>query len=110
MSIVTPRFARTLAAAALAITASTSAIAGTGCNQVVNIFVWGCAPWDNNNGPKFPYFRKAVIEIPKKDAQLVSKSGSNAVLYKGTYYPLISNDGGGIVAAGGGNFRVYTQQ
>ncbi len=96
---------------ATALVAGTFALpAHAGCNGVTNIFVWGCAPWDNNNGPKFPYFKKRVIEIPKNGSQVVSKNGSSAVLYQGTYYPLISQDGGGLVAQGGGNFKVYTQQ
>lgn len=96
---------------ATAIAAATAAVpAHAGCNGVTNIFVWGCAPWDNNNGPRFPYYRKTVVEIPKNKAQLVSRNGSSAVLYNGSYYPLISQDGGGLVAAGGGNFRVYQQQ
>lgn len=29
-----------------------------GCNGVVNQAVWGCAAWDNNNGPQFPNYKK----------------------------------------------------
>jgi hypothetical protein len=34
-----------------------------GCNGVVNQFVWGCAAWDNNNGPQFPNY------VPPRPAQ-----------------------------------------
>ena len=27
-----------------------------GCNGHVNVAEWGCAPWDNNNGPQFPHY------------------------------------------------------
>ena len=32
-----------------------------GCNGVVDQFKWGCAAWDNNNGPQFPHYK-----APKK--------------------------------------------
>ena len=41
--------------------------AGTGCNGVINPLVWGCAPWDNNNGPNFPYYKKSRVQIPRSD-------------------------------------------
>jgi hypothetical protein len=80
---------------------STPAIAGTGCNGVVNIFVWGCAPWDNNNGSQFPYFRKKVTTLPAQGTQIVTERGVQMALRNGTYYPLIGQDGAG--------FRVWSQ-
>ena len=90
--------------------AASPAQAGTGCNGVVNILVWGCAPWDNNNGEKFPYFRKKAITIPKDGTQIVTKNGVQMALRSGVYYPLIANDGASIVAGGAGNLRVWSGQ
>lgn len=96
---------------------SSPAAAGTGCNGVVNVFVWGCAPWDNNNGARFPYFRKKVMTIPANGTQIVTKDGVRMALRNGTYYPLIGQDGAGVIGqdgAGfisndGGSFRVWAQ-
>lgn len=88
----------------------TPASAGTGCNGVVNIFVWGCAPWDNNNGAQYPYARKQQTTIPANRTQIVTKNGVPMALYNGQYFPIISNDGASIVASGAGNLRVWTGQ
>ena len=96
-------------AASLAAAVSAPANAGTGCNGVVNVLVWGCAPWDNNNGAKFPYYTKKQTTIPTSQGKVVVQNGQQMVLANGQYYPMISQDGGGLVASGGGNFRVWTQ-
>ena len=84
---------------------ATPANAGTGCNGVINPFVWGCAPWDNNNGPKFPYYKKVNVTIPKGKAQVFDQNGARMVrdLRSGQVFPVISTDGAGIIAAGAGN-------
>lgn len=84
---------------------ATPATAGTGCNGVINPLVWGCAPWDNNNGPKFPYFKKVQINIPQKQAQIFTKDGVQLVrdLRNGQVSPVITVSGGNVIAAGGGN-------
>lgn len=75
-----------------------------GCNNVVNVFVWGCAPWDNNNGSQYPYFKKRAIAIPANQAQIQkTKEGNYVATYQGQTFPLISQDGGGLVASGAGN-------
>jgi hypothetical protein len=83
--------------------------AAAGCNGVVNIFVWGCAPWDNNTGAKFPYYRKKATTIPAKGTQIVTKDGVRMALRNGTYYPLIGQDGAGIISNDGASYRVWTQ-
>ncbi|HEX8302801.1 hypothetical protein [Sphingomonas sp.] len=96
---------------------STPATAGTGCNGVVNVFVWGCAPWDNNNGPQYPYYRKKAVVLPAKGTQIVTKDGIRMALRNGTYYPLIgqdgagiiSRDGAGVIGQDGAGFRVWSQ-
>jgi hypothetical protein len=94
----------TCLAAAVSVTGiAAPAIAGTGCNGVVNVFVWGCAPWDNNNGPQFPYFKKKVIELPKEGTQIVTKNGAQMALRGGVYYPIVAGGAGNIVAGGAGN-------
>jgi hypothetical protein len=76
--------------------------AGTGCNGVVNIFVWGCAPWDNNNGPQFPYHRKKQIDLRvPAGAKVHVKDGSAVVEFNGQKYPVVG--GAGVVSAGGAN-------
>ena len=89
---------------------ATPAMAGTGCNGVVNWFVWGCAGWDNNNGAQFPYYHKKQIEIPRAQAQIQTKDGAQIAVYKGNTYPvvgIVAQGGGNIVAQGGGNIRVW---
>lgn len=78
-----------------------------GCNGVVSPSEWGCAPWDNNNGPKFPHYKApntnkapapatppAVAAQPQRPQ--VQQNGANQ---------FISTNGGGIVAQGGGNVQ-----
>ena len=107
-----------LASCAVAAAAiSSPAVAGTGCNGVVNVFVWGCAPWDNNSGPRFPYFRKKLLASPANGTQIVTKDGVRMALRNGTHYPLIGQDGAGVIGqdgAGfisnnGGTLRVWSQ-
>ena len=95
-------------AAALAVIAvggmtAAPAIAGNGCNGVVNIFVWGCAPWDNNNGNKYPYYRKKAVTMhAPKGARIEYKDGSAVLQINGQNYPVV-NGAAGVVAAGGAN-------
>ncbi|MCP3733065.1 hypothetical protein M9978_21905 [Sphingomonas sp. MG17] len=79
------------------------AYAGTGCNGVVNIFVWGCAPWDNNNGAQYPYFKKrdVAMRVPA-GSKITIKDGHAFVTIDGRNYPVIGG-ASGVVAAGGGN-------
>src|SRR5690606_27058383 len=46
------KFAKSLAVAVGLIAMWAAPAHAAGCNGVVNIFQWGCAPWDNNNGPQ----------------------------------------------------------
>jgi hypothetical protein len=84
-----------------------------GCNGVVNQLEWGCAAWDNNNGPDYPHYKKPAsaaaaqpaaaqpaarapnpaIATPNGGAGLVAAGAGNAV----------SKNGNGLVAAGAGN-------
>ncbi len=110
------------ASAAGAPTATAGSMA-QGCNGVVNILVWGCAPWDNNNGPKYPYYRKKKQNLPANQTQIVDRNGQKMALYNGQYYPLaggnviapgganvVASGGGNVVASGGGNMiSVWSQ-
>lgn len=96
-----------LAAAAIALSAfaalPTPAQAGTGCNGVVNIVVWGCAPWDNNNGPSFAYYKKKQVSLQApRGSRITIKDGHAVVSINGRDYPVV-NGASGVVAAGGGN-------
>lgn len=81
-----------------------------GCNGVVNVFVWGCAPWDNNNGQQFPYYRKKEKTVSAKAVQEVRE---NMVKVNGQWYPLVNPSsviapgGGNIIASGALNLRVW---
>ena len=74
-----------------------SASAGTGCNGYVNQAVWGCAPWDNNNGPQYPHYKGAATKASPTPAYVAPSA------LAGRSSPLISSNGNGIVASGGGN-------
>lgn len=107
-----------------AMVAPAPAIAGTGCNGVVNLFVWGCAPWDNNNGSQFPYYRKRQVTIQApKGSRITVKDGHAVVTVNGANYPVVggassvvsagganvvSAGGGNVVSAGGLNLQVWT--
>lgn len=102
----------------------TPALAGTGCNGVVNVFVWGCAPWDNNNGPQYPYHRKRQVSIQApQGSRIAIKDGHAMVTVNGVNYPVVggasgvvsagganvvSAGGGNVVSAGGMNLRVWS--
>lgn len=89
-------------AAAASAAAPTPAL-GTGCNGVVNIFVWGCAPWDNNNGPQYPYYKKKQVAMKAPKGSKVSvRDGHAVVSINGRDYPVV-NGASGVIAAGGGN-------
>lgn len=69
-----------------------------GCNGVVSPAEWGCAPWDNNNGPQFRHYRAparpaAPAAAMQQRPQVTPNGGAG----------FISHNGGGIVAQGGGN-------
>jgi hypothetical protein len=95
----------------IAASAAAPAYAGTGCNGVVNIFQWGCAPWDNNNGPQYPYYRKRQVTMKAPSGSRITvKDGHAVVSINGTNYPVVggasgvvSAGGGNVVSAGGGN-------
>lgn len=99
------RFLIVCAAAIGFAAAATPAYAGTGCNGVVNPFVWGCAPWDNNNGPKYPYYNKTQVTRPKVEVQIIVQDGRQFAkdLRTGQVAPVIAAGGGNVITLGGGN-------
>lgn len=91
------------AAFAMAGGIATPAYAGTGCNGVVNIFVWGCAPWDNNNGPQYPYYKKRQVSLRvPAGSKITIKDGHAVVTVNGRNYPVVGG-ASGVVSAGGAN-------
>lgn len=106
-SISRPTLFALLCGAAAMLGVSAPAHAGTGCNGVINIFVWGCAPWDNNNGERYPYYRKRQATVPANQSQIVTRDGARMVLYRGQYYPVVSTDGAGLVGQDGASIRVW---
>ena len=112
----------------------TSFAEAKGCNGYVNQFEWGCAAWDNNNGPKFPHYHGAsqpakappaaapakvaapAITLQRPAAPLIAppattQSGSHVVNTNGSNIVsqgggnIVSQGGGNIVSQGGGNFK-----
>ena len=92
-----------LAAASAAMVAAATPAAAAGCNGVVNPFVWGCAFWDNNNGPKYPYYKKQQVYVPAKGARIETHSGVQMVQHQGKWLPIVAVGAGNIVAVGAGN-------
>ncbi len=82
--------------------------AANGCNGVVSQLEWGCAAWDNNNGPQFPHYNKtaaparpAASQVMGNGNGLVASGGGNLVASGGGN--LVASGGGNLVASGGGN-------
>ncbi len=113
-----------LAACAAAASLFSAPAYAAGCNGVVDIFRWGCAPWDNNNGANYPFYRKVQTSVPS-GAQVRVRDSSAEVLINGQWLPVVGGTaaivaagggnivaagGGNIVAAGGGNLRALTGQ
>ena len=90
-----------LAIAAVVGASGAAPAAAAGCNGVVNPFVWGCAPWDNNNGPNFPYYKKKTVSAPASKVKIEVKNGARMGLYNGQWYPVISAGGGNVKLIGG---------
>ena len=117
------RIALAIAGAVSLSALSTPAYAGTGCNGVVAWWVWGCAPWDNNNGPQFPYYRKQQVSIPAGSKITINGNAASATV-NGQQIPIaggasvvaqgggnvVAQGGGNIVASGGGNLRGWSGQ
>lgn len=81
---------------------ATPATAGTGCNGVINILEWGCAPWDNNNGPQFKYWKKQEVNAPVSQVKIVDVKGQRMAEYKGKTW-VIAPGAGNVIAPGAGN-------
>ena len=107
--------------AAVSLTIAPAPAQAAGCNGVVNPFVWGCAPWDNNNGPKFPYYSKKVVTLrAPAGSRIEQKDGSQIIDINGQKYPVsgviapgganvVASGGANVVAAGGANVQVIVQ-
>jgi hypothetical protein len=88
-----------------------------GCNGHVDVREWGCAPWDNNNGPKFPHYQaprraapapvaKVAPTVPQQHAGVAVapvKSGASVISHDGG--TLIGHDGGSLIGHDGGSMR-----
>lgn len=101
-------FALLLGCAAM-VAVPTPASAGTGCNGVINIFVWGCAPWDNNNGERYPYYRKRQVSVPANQVQIVERNGARMALINGQYHPLVGQDGASVIGQDGASIRIWVR-
>jgi hypothetical protein len=93
---------------------SSNEASAKGCNGVVNQLEWGCAAWDNNNGPDYPHYKKpanaqpaAAQPAPKvaaPAAPVIKPNGSNGVISRDAA-GIVSHDGGGLVGNAGGTMR-----
>src|ERR1700749_3737090 len=81
---------------------SVAPAAAKGCNGYVNQLQWGCAPWDNNNGPQFPHYvapRAAAPVAPRAPVGLpVQPPISRLPATSGGR--LITDNGGGLAPRG----------
>jgi len=69
-----------------------------GCNGVVNQFEWGCAYWDNNNGPQFPHY-----VAPRPAPPAVIQRGAQPSIRSNNQQMIRPYNGARIVPCGGGN-------
>ena len=87
---------------------STAASAGTGCNGVIEPQTWGCAPWDNNNGPQFKYWKGGNAQKPAAQPAAVAAKPPVPAPALATRpgvagAGVVSQGGGNVVSQGGGN-------
>lgn len=73
-----------------------------GCNGVVDQFKWGCAAWDNNNGPQFPHYK-----APRQNSQPAHRPAP--VVQQAPRPTIAPNSSAGMVAAGAGNAQQRAQ-
>ena len=92
-------FAAVATAASLVVSSPASA---NGCNGVVSPAEWGCAPWDNNNGPQFKHYR-ATPAAPSRAVAAPVVPGRNATVNNGA--GIISNDGASVISNGSSGAR-----
>ena len=80
-------------------------VSAAGCNGVVDQLKWGCAAWDNNNGPQYPHYKKPQAQRPAPAPQVPRPvvQAPRPTIAPNSGGRVMSNDGAGIVAAGGGN-------
>lgn len=109
MSVAKVRVAVVVAVSVAALAAAGAANA-RGCNGYVNQWEWGCAPWDNNNGPQYPHYHGPAAH----PASRIDISRSATPRYNANLRPdlanrngagLITAGGGNVITGGGGNFR-----
>ena len=87
---------------------TTNEASAKGCNGVVSQLEWGCAAWDNNNGPQFPHYKKPATTHAPAARIAPAAQAPQPVIAPNNGNRLIGNDGAGLVAAGAGNARAKT--
>jgi hypothetical protein len=92
-------------------------VQAAGCNGHVNPAEWGCAPWDNNNGPRYPHYKapqkhaappaahvqpqvKPQVQTPP---QSVFQNHNGGGIMGNSGGNVVGNHGNGVVSQGGGN-------
>lgn len=81
-----------------------------GCNGVVSQGEWGCAYWDNNNGPQFPHYRApqaAPRAVINSNARGNGYSNNNNNGYRNNGNGVISNDGGSLISQDGAGIATH---
>jgi hypothetical protein len=89
-----------MAAVALLALSATGPAAAAGCNGVVNPLVWGCAAWDNNNGPQYPNYRAPARS---NAAPQVTRGNASGIISNNATQGITTQRGAGIVSGGAGN-------
>lgn len=89
-----------MAAVALLALSGTGPAAAAGCNGVVNPLVWGCAAWDNNNGPQYPNYRAPARS---NAAPQITRGNASGIISNNATQGITTQRGAGIVSGGAGN-------
>jgi hypothetical protein len=91
-----------------------------GCNGVVDQWTWGCAAWDNNNGPQYPHYKapktapaparpapapqvQRPVIAPNSSAGIVANNGGRVIGQNGA--GVVGQNGAGVVGQNGANFQ-----
>ena len=82
---------------------TTNEASAKGCNGVVNQLVWGCAPWDNNNGPQFPNYKKKGEAAKPAAAPQPAVAQPQRGISPNASSGIVSGGAGNIVSGGAGN-------
>ncbi len=79
---------------------STQPASAAGCGGYVNVFVSGCAPWDNNprRMPGAPGYQAPRVSAPVVQPRIVQAQPAPRIVQPTTGNRFISDQGGGLIS------------